>query len=93
VGTSSRGDQGAKAIFTQAGCWGSGLVTAFSVRSAQSPRQWRVGDRLSEADVERLIAACTAGTSKRKLAEHYGISESSIKRLIRQHGSRSRRAG
>jgi transposase len=44
-------------------------------------------DRLGEADTERLIAAFTAGTSKRKLAGRYGISESSVKRLIRQHGA------
>ena len=56
-----------------------------SVRSAQSPRGWRVGDRLSAADTEQLVAAFTAGTSKRKLAERYGISESSVKRLIRQY--------
>jgi len=60
---------------------------AFSVRSAHSPRQWQVGDRLSEADAGRLVAALTAGTSKRKLAERCGISESSVKRLIRQHGA------
>jgi transposase len=30
--------------------------------------------------MERLIAAFTAGTSKQKLAERYGISESSVKR-------------
>jgi hypothetical protein len=54
-----------------------------SVRSAQTPSRWRVRDRLSEADMERLIVAFTAGTSKRRLAEDYGISESSVKRLIR----------
>jgi hypothetical protein len=57
-----------------------------SVRSTRSPSQWRVGDRLSETDTERLFAAFTAGTSKRKLAKRYGISESSVKRLIRLHG-------
>jgi len=62
-------------------------ASAQSVRSAPlSTRQWRIGDRLSEGDRERLVAAFTAGTSKRKLAECYGISESSVKRLIRQHG-------
>lgn len=42
-----------------------------------------------EAEMERLITALsTAGTSKRELAERYGISESSVKRLIRQqHGA------
>src|ERR1700734_3961319 len=56
-----------------------------SVRSTQAPSQWRVGDRRSQADTERLIDAFVAGTSKRRLAERYGISESSVKRLIRQH--------
>jgi transcriptional regulator with XRE-family HTH domain len=59
---------------------------SFSVRSAKSPSQWRVEDRLSEADTERLVEAFTAGTSKRKLAERYGISKSSVKRLIRKRG-------
>jgi len=59
-----------------------------SIRPAPlSTRLWRMVDRLGEADQERLIAAFTAGTSKRKLAERYGISESSVKRLIRQHGA------
>jgi hypothetical protein len=62
--------------------------TAYSVRSTPlSTRQWRVGDRMSEAEIEQLVAAFTAGTSKRKLAERYGISESSVKRLVRQHGA------
>ena len=52
-----------------------------------SARQWHVGDRLSETDTERLIASFNAGTSKRKLAVCYGISESSVKRLIRQYGA------
>ena len=40
---------------------------AYSVRSTLSTRQWRVGDRLSEADLEQLIAVFTSGTSKRNL--------------------------
>jgi DNA-binding NarL/FixJ family response regulator len=59
-----------------------------SVRSAPpSTRQWRVGDRLSQDDGEQLVVAFTAGTPKRELAERYGISESSVKRLIRRHGA------
>jgi hypothetical protein len=60
---------------------------AFSGRSTQTSSRWRVGDRLSEAELEELIAAFTAGTSKRILAERYGISESSVKRLIRERGA------
>ena len=60
---------------------------ALSVRSAKSPRQWRIGDRLSDADVQELIAAFTAGTSKKKLAERHGISRASVRRLVEQRGA------
>ena len=63
-----------------------GGEVAHSVRSAPlATRPWRVDARLSEADAEQFVAAFDAGTSKRKLAERYGISVSSVKRLIRQH--------
>ena len=56
-----------------------------SVRSVgRSEREWRVSDRLSEADLRQLVADFQGGTAKRKLAERYGISESSVKRLIRR---------
>lgn len=62
--------------------------SADSVRSAsRSDRRWRVVDRLDKDDIETLVAAFTAGTPKRKLVERYGISESSVKRLIRWHGA------
>lgn len=65
-----------------------------SVQSAPlSTRRWRMAARLSEADIEQLIAAFTAGTSKRKLAERYGISESSVKRLVREHGASKESSG
>jgi hypothetical protein len=57
-----------------------------SVRSTGvSDRQWRVSDRLHDADIRMLVAAFERGTPKWKLAEQYGISESSVKRLIRSH--------
>jgi predicted DNA binding protein len=57
-----------------------------SVRStAKSGRQWRVADRLADADIRVLVAAFERGTPKWKLAEQYGISESSVKRLVRKH--------
>jgi transposase len=37
--------------------------------------------------LRRGLVAFTAGTSKRSLAERYGISESNIKRLIRRRGA------
>ena len=37
--------------------------------------------------MRQLIVAFNAGILKRKLAERYGISESSVKRIIRQLGA------
>ena len=57
-----------------------------SVHSAgRRDQAWRVSDRLSEADTRALIAAFAEGTPKRELARHYGVSESSLKRIIRRH--------
>lgn len=59
-----------------------------SVRSAgRSKRRWRVADRLTKADVQRLVEAFQGGTPKWKLAEQYGISASSVQRLVRKHRS------
>jgi hypothetical protein len=48
---------------------------------ADHPR--RVVDRLGEQAVRELVEAFHAGTSKWRLAERYGISVSSVKRIIR----------
>ncbi|GAB3001896.1 hypothetical protein LWP59_34555 [Amycolatopsis acidiphila] len=57
-----------------------------SVQSTgRTDRQWRVSDRLTDADVRLLVQAFEQGTPKWKLAEQYGISESSVKRLLRAH--------
>lgn len=61
-------------------------VARVSVQSiGRSDREWRVSDRLSEDQLRQLVDAFRTGTPKRKLAEDYGISESSVKRLIRKH--------
>jgi hypothetical protein len=39
---------------------------------------------LSGDDVRQLVSSFRAGTAKRVLAERYGISESSVKRLLRR---------
>lgn len=48
---------------------------------------WQVLDRLSAHDVETLLQAFHAGTPKWQLAEMYGISLTSVKRLIRRSRS------
>lgn len=51
-------------------------------------------DRLSEDDIRQLISAFLGGTPKSKLAECYGISLSSVKRILRRHGiSKQSRSG
>jgi hypothetical protein len=47
----------------------------------------RVRDRLTDADIELLIAEFLAGTSKRVLAERYELGLS-VKRILRKHGAR-----
>lgn len=59
-----------------------------SVRSGQAPRVWRVSDRLDEADLHTLISFYRSGTTARELAEHFNISKSSVKRLLRERGIR-----
>lgn len=61
-------------------------IRCASVRSiGRSERDWRVSDRLSEAEIRQLVADFQGGTAKRKLAERYGISESSAKRITRKY--------
>jgi hypothetical protein len=47
----------------------------------------RPSDRLSEADVCEIMARFGAGTAKHKLAAEYGISLSTVKRLLRRYRS------
>lgn len=49
---------------------------------------WRVSDRLSEADLWSLIASYRAGTTAGALTEEVKISNSGVKRLLRQRGIR-----
>lgn len=44
----------------------------------------RVVDRLGEDIVREMIAARAAGAKLREVAERYGISESSVKRIARR---------
>jgi hypothetical protein len=56
--------------------------------SAASPlsarRRWRLVDRLGEQVIRELLTESRAGTPQRELAERYGISVSSVKRILRQ---------
>jgi hypothetical protein len=45
----------------------------------------RPSDRLSEADVREIVNRFRAGTPKHKLAADYGMSLSTMKRLLRRY--------
>ena len=49
-----------------------------------------VRERLSEANLDELATSFRDGTSKHELAARYGISLSSVKRVLRQHGASRR---
>ena len=46
-------------------------------------RRWRLVDRLGEQIIRELLTDSRAGTPQRELAERYGISVSSVKRILR----------
>jgi hypothetical protein len=57
-----------------------------SVRSSgRVGRVWALAERLTEAEVRALAANFRAGTRKWRLVAQYGISESSVKRILRLH--------
>jgi DNA-directed RNA polymerase specialized sigma24 family protein len=59
-----------------------------SVNNARLPTVWRVSDRLSEADIERLITYYREGTTAKELATEFEIGLTNVKRLLREHGAR-----
>jgi hypothetical protein len=56
-----------------------------------APRAWRVSDRLSPTDIKTLVTSYLADSTIHVLAEQYGISTTSVKRLLREHGARKQR--
>lgn len=51
-------------------------------------RDWRLRDRLSDEDLQAIIAEFLAGTPKHVLAHRYSISLSSLKNILRDRGIR-----
>jgi DNA invertase Pin-like site-specific DNA recombinase len=47
---------------------------------------WRVSDRLTDEDVAAIVERGREGVSKVKIAEAFGISHSSVKRILKAHG-------
>jgi hypothetical protein len=59
-----------------------------SVSSEHAPRLWRVADRLTAEDVQRLIVSYNEGATAQKLAADFTIGVTNVKRLLREHGAR-----
>ena len=57
-----------------------------STSSPSSP--WRLRERLTEAQIEQLIAEYHAGATIKAVAAHYGLGTTTIKRLLRQRRAR-----
>ena len=54
-----------------------------------APTARLIQDRLSSEDVAALITDFQGGTAKHVLAARFGISETTVKRLLRVHGVRA----
>ena len=61
-------------------------VAACGARSALVPVRMRLGDEV----VAEMVAAFVAGVTMRELLDRYGVSLSSVKRLLRGSGTRRR---
>jgi DNA invertase Pin-like site-specific DNA recombinase len=57
-----------------------------ATRAISRGRRWRIVDRMGQQIINDLIADRSTGVSKAKLAERYGISLSSVKRLLHKKG-------
>jgi hypothetical protein len=80
-------------VVLPAECPCHGFTYMFRGRARRGPRRRKgLPSGLSPRRRE-CRTSFTAGTSKRKPAERYGISESGVKRLIRQHGVSKRSSG
>ena len=50
----------------------------------RADRPWALADRLSQVQVQDIAESFIASVAQRNLAERYGISMSSAKRLLRE---------
>ena len=56
--------------------------------TGRKPRVWSMDERLSPETIAAMIADYRAGSIGKEIAEKYGISLSSVRRLMRKHGGR-----
>ena len=60
-------------------------------RRAPSTRRWAVANRLAADGLRKVVECYRAGMTARELAQKFSISDSSVKRILRQAGARKRR--
>lgn len=55
-------------------------------------RSWSIHDRFSAEDLQAMIDLYISGATRSQVAERFGISVSSVKRVLRDHGIHKRAA-
>jgi DNA invertase Pin-like site-specific DNA recombinase len=65
--------------------------TGAQVATETVVRSRRLRDRFCSEDLQTMIALYRSGTTARLVAEKFGVSERSVKRLLQQHGIRRER--
>jgi transcriptional regulator of aromatic amino acid metabolism len=55
-------------------------------------RSWSMHDRFSAEDLQAMINLYISAATRSQIAERFGISVSSVKRVLRDHGIRKRAA-
>jgi hypothetical protein len=65
--------------------------TGAEVAGESVVRSRRLRDRFSSEDLQSMIALYQSGTTARQVAERFGVSLRSVKRLLHRHGVRRER--
>jgi transposase-like protein len=55
-------------------------------------RQWSVRERFGAEELQTMVDLYISGVTSSQVAEQFGISVSSVKRLLRDHGIRKQAA-
>ena len=62
------------------------LMTSRDTKIILTPLPYKLSRRLTEEQIEQLVAGYTAGSSTPKLALQHGISKTAIKKLLHERG-------
>jgi len=73
------------AVILSGACGDSAAGTGGEPVTAPPTRLYRLRDRFSPGDVHAMIELYGSGATVQQVAERFGVSESSVKRLLRQN--------